>query len=1466
MNICNNLFHILRFRQGQAKRITPLMRANKRLFSYIIFLLCLSFATNPGSLYADSNNKSPKEDGYTINYKDVSIVEYIRFVSKICNTNFIFNESELQFNVTVVSEEPITPENVMSTLIQILRMHNLSILEQDDNLVIHQGDQVRQLADVISSEHEGDESSAPLLTRVFRIRNVKVGSLAQIIRPMISQSAILETSGETGQLIITDVRTNIEKVAELIDSIDSPLSPMEIEIYRVKNTQPEYLIKLTEQIMAPLSQGHPLIFVSHDLAQTIYIVSTPLLVEKSMAILSNLDAKPKVDKKLARHLKTENVYIYKVKYRSGLDLEKALEEIAKNLKRTGFQEADLIDTIDSMRWIKETHSFLFTGSKTSIAKVQEILESLDTPIKDGENQNQPNRTFFMYKPTHVSAEQIEKSLQEVAENLSNSNLPNEDLINTLKSAKLVDSTQSILLTGDPSTFMKAREILGSIDTSLGKEEAANPKQKVSFYIYKIEHSSSEDIISSLKEMAIKLKNAGSDIQLANALNSVQYNASSHSLFFTGSKSSIDQLKTMLPTFDIEHPTKKGTIYIYQIQHASSEQVLGSLDKMAKKLKSSNTNPDLVKAIEAVQYNTSNHSLFFTGSKSSIAQLQKILPTIDVDSEPQKTFLLYKPQNVDRKSLQQYLTQVAQNLKNKGQTETGLYDTVRSAKWISESKSFMFSGSQKNLTKIKEILADYDLVQPKKSTYLLYKLQNVPGNVIEDDLNDFAKNLKKSGSSDESLIDTLKSVRWIKETNSLLIVGNETDIEEVKAVIEKYDIERETAKKDTNSKSTFYVYKPQHLQPKLIKKSLLNIASSLKDSELADPNLLSTLEGAKIADTTKSVIFTGTPESIEKVKELLSTIDIPSNVPASIQHIGETTYLLYKLQHASKSQITSSIRNILRDLKKSGSPDTAFINALNSMKYVKDTNSLLFTGTAKALEKVQNLIEKFDHISLSTREEDLEQEKERESRPSDFFVYKPKFLSGSELEQLLEDFAENLQETNLSDPDLFRAIRSSRWVEKTNSLIITGTPKSIEQVKALLAGFDIEKPGQSSKEPASTTEPIDKTSFLVYKLQYHKGSEIQTALHQIAADLIKSEANISKELVNSVNSIQWIKVTNSLLGSGNTEVLKRLKELIKALDIPLKQVFIEMLVIDTDTKYNLDFGLTWGGKSKYKDKWAGSYSNVSPALDTSQGFPANLDAITPSNPPKGTDIPFTQGFDLGIIGDVIKHNGKSFFTLGSLLTALQDDEETTIVTTPKVITQDGKTASIFIGANVPYTGSFVSNSQSSSSTIQTFNLEYRDIGVEMKITPVLGNSDIVTLDLDFSRTEQESATSTQINFNTNTATGITTTKTSMDTTVHVPNKTFLVLSGMVLNTKKQQKSGVPCLGGIPWLGAAFSRSDKTNTSRNVVIFMKPHIINSLEDMKTLTEDQEDYFLEYAGSPVSEQLFDEAIETFKSPHDD
>ena len=1225
---------------------------------------------------------SKSDEQYTVNFKNIAIAEYISFVSKICNVNFLYEQDDLNFAVTVVSEDQIDPNNVMATLIQILRIHGLTVLEEDSNLVIHKNPDVKQLAKIITDGMSLDKAP-PIITRVFRIKNAKIDSIASIIRPMISTEAILELSVDTRQLIITDVLSNIKKIGDLIEIIDSPQNPLEIEIYATKENSPEYLIDLTNQIMTPIAEGDPFILVPQDISGSLFIISTPRLIAKAISVLTSLDIPAKTGVK--KQIKSGNIFIYKLQNLSQEEMQKSLNRITENIKSSGYMESNLTNIISTAKWIQETDSFLFIGTEESISKLKELLISIDVPYQATAHKK---KSYFTYKPKNLNLPEMANSIKELSKSFKESKMTDERLLDTLDNFKMVTSTQSLLFTGYYDTFDKIKELLESIDTPEAKSIAIGAK---SFFFYKVPDGNVEGLTTALKNISSNLKKA------------------------------------------------------------------------------------------------------------------KI-------------------------------------------TDVSLIETIETAKFIPETSSLLFVGNPDSLKTVEELLKSINTSDPLltlKDSYFLYKVKNTSGNIIVEDLDNFAEKLKAQKIDRPNFIATLESAKWIKETNSVLITGHTKELQEAAELVKEFDTIRP---EEQMSRSNYFIYKPKFSEISFIEQSLKDTASNLEKAKLADPNLLEAINSMRHIESTNALAFTGTTESIEKIKVMLTEIDVPG-AGKDIHKLGKTTFLVYKIEKAAPQKLLNSISGFAADLKKTGTSDKELVLALESVKYKPEINSLLFTGTVEALEKTKELMIRMDSDELAAPTES----------PAAYFVYKPRYLTGKTLQDVLINFTSHLKLTGFENQSLFNCIRNMKWDDQTQSLLFSGSEYTIEEIKGLLATFDIPT-GAPEKD---IIQPIEDTSFLVYKLQYHKGDSIQSALKQISTELTTSGTAVKKTLLSAINSIQWIQVTNSLLCSGDRETMSRLKDLINSLDVPLKQVFIEMLVIETSFTDFLSFGLDWGGKYKHRNKFVAGVSNT--PYDTNNGLPqfsTNLNALSETNKVQSSTLPFNTGFDLGIIGDIILHKGKSFLSLGSLIEAVQQDNESSIIMTPKILAQDNKPSYLFIGQNVPYIGSQTTFSGANSNT--TANLEYRDVGMEITITPVLGNSDTVSLDINLSRsTEQpQTVSSSQIGG----VQGILTDKTTMTTTVHIPDKCFLVLSGMGNDSKTKNKSGIPCLGGLPLIGAAFSQNNKTVDKKNIVIFIRPHIINSYKDMENLSENAEDFYRDSAGSPALESEFDDGVDAIKTYNDE
>jgi type III secretion protein C len=103
-------------------------------------------------------------------------------------------------------------------------------------------------------------------------------------------------------------------------------------------------------------------------------------------------------------------------------------------------------------------------------------------------------------------------------------------------------------------------------------------------------------------------------------------------------------------------------------------------------------------------------------------------------------------------------------------------------------------------------------------------------------------------------------------------------------------------------------------------------------------------------------------------------------------------------------------------------------------------------------------------------------------------------------------------------------------------------------------------------------------------------------------------------------------------------------------------------------------------------------------------------------------------------------------------------------------------------------------------------------------------------------------------------------------VHVPDQHFVVLSGMLQDTKQHFKTGIPCLGGLPIIGLAFSDTERTSNKTNILIFIRPSIVHNMDDLRELTQKQEDKYRELLDRQIDKEDFDKALNILKYSSDE
>lgn len=376
-------------------------------------------------------------------------------------------------------------------------------------------------------------------------------------------------------------------------------------------------------------------------------------------------------------------------------------------------------------------------------------------------------------------------------------------------------------------------------------------------------------------------------------------------------------------------------------------------------------------------------------------------------------------------------------------------------------------------------------------------------------------------------------------------------------------------------------------------------------------------------------------------------------------------------------------------------------------------------------------------------------------------------------------------------------------DRVNAIIIVATRHMTDRVLALIEQLDIPAPPGQGK-------------INVYYLKNADAEEMAKVLNNLTQSAAKPTRPgappkpASAVQLESGVTVTPDKATNSLVITASKEDFETLSDVIEKLDIRQKQVFVEALIMEVTSDRKHEFGVEWRTTSNFTN------SGVQGVGGTNFGN-INSVAENPLNAPSGLTI--------GVVDGVISFGGKEFLNLGGLLHALQSESGINILSTPNIMTTDNQEAEIVVAQNVPFvTGE---SQTTGGNTITT--IERKNIGITLKITPQISESEVVKLDV---YQEISSISPTQLDK----AKDLITFTRSLSTAVVVRDGQNIVIGGLIRDDFTDAENKVPLFGDIPILGWLFKSRSKQKNKTNLLVFLTPHIINNDFDAMEITERQ------------------------------
>ena len=308
--------------------------------------------------------------------------------------------------------------------------------------------------------------------------------------------------------------------------------------------------------------------------------------------------------------------------------------------------------------------------------------------------------------------------------------------------------------------------------------------------------------------------------------------------------------------------------------------------------------------------------------------------------------------------------------------------------------------------------------------------------------------------------------------------------------------------------------------------------------------------------------------------------------------------------------------------------------------------------------------------------------------------------------------------------------------------------------------------------------------LANKKAAERGMELRTAVFEVNYASVADVAAQFAAIKSDRGTISKDDRTSRVIVKDIQTSLDDMRQLLKTLDAPEKQVMIEARIVEATSTFTRDLGVQWD--LHFKDG-SGALGGIS-AVDSSFGG-----VVSPTGPGTTGNGGLGLGMAFGKLGSNIQ--------LDMRLSAAATIGQIKIISTPKVVTLNNKAAKISQGQSIPY----------QTTSAEGTKTEFVEAALTLEVTPHITADGAVSMKIKASNNSPGVGSPPPIN------------KKEATTELVVSNGETTVIGGIYVDSDTESDTGVPFLADIPLLGWMFKSNSKQKTKTELLIFITPKVV-------------------------------------------
>ena len=371
---------------------------------------------------------------------------------------------------------------------------------------------------------------------------------------------------------------------------------------------------------------------------------------------------------------------------------------------------------------------------------------------------------------------------------------------------------------------------------------------------------------------------------------------------------------------------------------------------------------------------------------------------------------------------------------------------------------------------------------------------------------------------------------------------------------------------------------------------------------------------------------------------------------------------------------------------------------------------------------------------------------------------------------------------------------------SNSVILSANTTITTNIEKTLASLDADV-------------KADKSIDVIY-LKYSKAEDISAILNSVSGRFAASPDGIQTVITHHEK-------TNSLVVSSEESNLPGIRNLISKLDIRRAQVLVEAIIVELSETAAQNLGI--------ETLYTGDGDVPIGVTSYDVGTGPDLLAIAGSAASDGADATLSQLATSSLLGSQGLVAGLGDFTgagnFAGILSAVANDQNSNILSTPSVIAMDNTESKLLIGQEIPIT----TGESLGSSNVNAFRTTSREeVGIKLTVTPQINEGSSVILKIEQEVSSVAGTYASGVDLITNNRT--------IQTTVLADNGQIIVLGGLIDEDIQENISKVPLLGSIPILGKLFQSSSTQVIKKKLFVFIRPTILIDSDSINELSAEK------------------------------